>query len=215
MKTENRCSTIYSKTKKSLQFQWAVQNIFRMTTFVLQQGLNPLIQALLYFLWVVFSHLAYFILFTLFPPLKNGFLTATLPCRAFLMRIQCTIDASTECPNPSFRSCVQITSYFFFKVITFWYCLSAVDYFFTPDASSFVRSSSSFLTFSQDTLHAILRHTNFSANSSLRITLLVQKYCFVSANLCYVLHFLELKKWEQTMCICHRLLVTKCWEITF
>ena len=52
-------------------------------------------------------HLAYLRLFFLFTFLKNGFLTATLPLRPFLMRLGPTVDGSVEGPDVSLRSCVR------------------------------------------------------------------------------------------------------------
>jgi len=54
------------------------------------------------------------------------------------------------------------------------------------------------------TLHIMLRYSNYSANSSLAITLLVQKYHFLPVKWCYLCHFFsdKLKKWEQIMCLC-------------
>ena len=54
---------------------------------------------------------------------------------------------------------------------------------FRPDtSSSFVLHLSSFLKCFQDTLHTTLRYAKFSANSSLRITLLLQKHYFLTVK---------------------------------
>lgn len=58
------------------------------------------------------------------------------------------------------------------------------------------------------------RRAKISTNSSLGIALL-HKYYFMLVKLCNRWHFLliELKKWEEMMCFCGRLLVIKCLKI--
>lgn len=49
------------------------------------------------------------------------------------------------------------------------------------------------------------------------ITLLINKYSFIPVKLCYCRHFsyIQLKKGEQILCFCVRLLVTKCLKIEY
>lgn len=57
-----------------------------------------------------------------FPFLKNGFLTATLLLKPFLMRVQWTVDESTEQPDAVLWSCVRFLlhfSYFFRTWLSF------------------------------------------------------------------------------------------------
>ena len=75
---------------------------------------------------LIFSPLQQLSLFSLFPFLKNGFLTVTLPWRPFLMRLGPTADGLTEGPGASLRSCVWSLLEFllFLKDITFRHCSS-------------------------------------------------------------------------------------------
>lgn len=61
-------------------------------------------------------------------------------------------------------------------------------------ATSFVLQLSSFLNFFKDTVNTVLRYAEFLANSSVGLTLLVQKYNFMPVKLCYRLHFSEIHK---------------------
>ena len=52
-------------------------------------------------------------------------------------------------------------------------------------------------------MHTMLTHAVFSANSSLGITLLEEKYYFMSVKLCYLWYFsqMQLKKLEHILCV--------------
>lgn len=109
------------------------------------------------------------------------------PLRPFLMRLQWKVDESTDGPEASLRSLLD-----FFPISFRWFP-SAVDSVFRCATSSFVK----FLF--KDILHNILQYTKFSASSSLRITLLVQKYFFLSVKVHYLWNFEKIrnKKWKQ------------------
>lgn len=62
------------------------------------------------------SNLAYLSIFSLFSFFMNGFLTAIPALRSFLMRLQLTVDSSSEGPDASLRSCVGSCWIFFYFV---------------------------------------------------------------------------------------------------
>lgn len=72
-------------------------------------------------------------------------------------------------------------------------------YFFRP-VTSFCHFSG-FLKFFENVLHIMLWYSRFSANNSVRITLLIQKCYLMPIKLCYICHFSEIqpKKWDQFM----------------
>ena len=120
-----------------------------------------------YFSVQFLCHLAYCSLFYLFLFLKNGFLTATLPWRPFLMRLQYTIEGSAASLRSSVRSLKAF--FLFLKAFIFRYSNLSKIVFFRPDTSSLVPHLSSFLSFLKERLPITLRYAKFSANSSLGI----------------------------------------------
>lgn len=84
-----------------------------------------------------------------------------------------------------------ILSWFFFRYF------KKPIVFFRPATSSFILHLSSFLNFPRYKLHTMLKQ-KFSANSSLRITLLVKKnYLMTVKFICLAFLQINLKKWEQ------------------
>lgn len=97
----------------------------------------------------------------------------------------------------------QICSYF----LRTWLSDTIHLGFFWP-VTSFPLYLSSFLRFFKDTLHPMLGYGKFLAVSILGTSLLVQKYYFMHAELCYLQHILYIqlrKKWKQIMCFCDKL----------
>lgn len=108
-----------------------------------------------------------------------------------------TVDGAAEGPDASLRFCVVclLDLFPFLQDITFRSCSSAVDSFvFCTATSSFLLHLSSFLICFKDTLTTKLRNVRFSANSCLRIILLVHKYHFLSVSLAFFR-----ATWEQTL----------------
>lgn len=68
---------------------------------------------------------------------------------------------------------------------------------------------SSFLKIFKATLHTMSQYNNLSSNSSLRITLLMQKYSFMSVKLFFI------DSVKLIMCFCKKLPVIKCLKIQF
>lgn len=109
--------------------------------------------------------LAYFIIFSLFSILNNGFLTATIPLRQFLIRFMKTVDEPTgallgavcRILSFSYRNNIQIL-------------VICCRYSFMPACSSFVLQLSCFF---KNTVH-LQRYPTSLANSCLGTTLLVQ-----------------------------------------
>ena len=85
-------------------------------------------------------NLSYLSFFSLFPLFKNDFFS----WRLFLMRLQWTVDGSTEGPDASLSSCVGFYFLPFLKDITFRYCSSDLHSF---PATSFPLHLSRFLIF--------------------------------------------------------------------
>lgn len=92
----------------------------------------------------------------------------------------------------------------FFILYIIWFLLQILiktsdkNQFFRSATSSFILHLSSFLNFPRYKLHTMLKQ-KFSANSSLRITLLVKKnYLMTVKFICLAFLQINLKKWEQT-----------------
>ena len=106
-------------------------------------------------------HLEYLSLFSLFSFLKNSLLSATLPWRLFLMRLQGTRDGSAEGSDASFRSCyMSLLKFQFFRFPeknTLRFCPSGecifwAWHFFFPTCSVF--------QFFRATLHNMIRYAS-------------------------------------------------------
>lgn len=143
----------------------------------------------------------YLSLSSLFPSLMV--FTATFPLKPCLVRLLWTVDESTEGLNASLTSADFFSLYL--KDITFRCCSSVV---FRP----FLLSSPCPVSW------FFLRKLFSKVFIALwGITLLINKYSFIPVKLCYCQHFsyIQLKKGEQILCFCVRLLVTKCLKIEY
>lgn len=121
-------------------------------------------------------YLAFVSLFFPFPFFMNGFSTTTLPLRPFLIRLQWTMDGSTEGPYASVRSCTFFQMWLSHTINLSFVFILALLLLLLSSPCTVV------LNYLRDTLHTVLWYDRFSANKSLGITLLMQK-------LCYLCHF--------------------------
>lgn len=138
------------------------------------------------------------------------------------MMLQRKVDGSNEGPDLTLRFHVRSLLYFssFFRFSNednFQILFICYGQLFR--LSIFLMSSSCAISndFFKDKLLTMSGYANFSIDSSLEITLLLQVYYFMSAKLCYRWHFLwfQLNKCDQMKYLCNKRLQTKCLKINF